>query len=84
MSELARENAPPCCRAIQKRNRRVAQKARNKVVLGVAIHVCRRIDLQDLSILHDRDAVAHGHGLDLIMRHENGRDAGLLLNAADF
>jgi hypothetical protein len=34
-------------------------------------------------VVHDRDAIGHAHGLVLVVRHENGRQAELTLQALE-
>src|SRR5260370_26388016 len=38
----------------------------------------RRAQLRDRAAMHHRNAIAHRHGFDLIVRDENGRDAETL------
>ncbi len=48
-----------------------------------AIELVRRRDLLEDALAHDRDAVAHRHRLDLIVRDVDGGDAELPLKRAD-
>ena len=48
------------------------QEACNEGVRRVGINLKRRTLLDESTILHDEDAVAHGHGLDLVMGNVDG------------
>jgi hypothetical protein len=37
------------------------------------VDLARRRDLLEHSLAHDRDAIAHRHGLDLVVRHADER-----------
>ncbi|KTC35890.1 hypothetical protein AO269_21055 [Pseudomonas putida] len=58
----------------------LAQEGRGKRRMGTFVGFEGRIDLHDAAALHDSDAVAHGHRLDLIMGHQNGGDTQLALD----
>ena len=50
---------------------------------GCSYSSCGRRDLLQLPLAHDRDAVAHRHRLDLVVRHVDRRHAELALEARD-
>ncbi len=60
-------------------HRRVAEEARDKGVRGISIHFQRPSDLHHSALIHDADAIAHGHRLDLIVGHVDRRGPDLLL-----
>ena len=60
-------------------HRRRAQKRRDEGVGGVVVDLRRRSDLPHRAEVHDDDAVAHGHRLDLVVRDvDRGRADALL------
>ncbi|MCB5283754.1 hypothetical protein BJQ89_03528 [Arthrobacter sp. ES1] len=46
-----------------------ADKAGHKNVLRLVVEVARGVDLHQQAVLQDGNAVAHGHGLDLVVGH---------------
>ena len=63
----------------QQIHRRVAEKTRDKRVRGFSVHIQRAPDLNHVALVHDADAIAHGHRLDLIVGHVNRCGTNLLL-----
>ena len=55
------------------------QKTRDKIVGGVVVNLAWRSDLSELAMVDNRDAIAHAHGLDLVVRDVNGGRSHLLL-----
>ena len=53
-------------------HRRRPDELRDEQVARMVVQVERRADLLDAPIVHDDDAVGHGHRLDLIVRHVHG------------
>ena len=51
---------------------------------GIVVDVGRRADLLNFGIGHDDDAVAHGHRLDLVVRHVDGGGMLFEVQAANF
>ena len=49
----------------------------------MVIELVRRADLFDLAAVHHHHAVGQSHGLDLVMRHIDGRGLDLLMHALD-
>ena len=49
----------------------------------MVVELLRRRHLLQLAFAHDGDAIAHGHGLDLVVRDVQRRHAELVLEAAD-
>ena len=49
----------------------------------VLVEVGRGAHLLDPAVVHDRDGVGHGHGLFLVVRHVDERDADLGLDALE-
>ncbi|EGE55388.1 hypothetical protein RHECNPAF_930033 [Rhizobium etli CNPAF512] len=70
--------------AAQESDRRIAEEAGDEGGLRIIVHFGRRGDLDNLAFLHDGDAVAHAHRFHLVMGDEDGGDAGLALQAANF
>gem|GEM_PF-6908628 len=60
-----------------------ADKLRHKGVGRRVIDLGWRPDLLYVPILHDDNAIGHGHRLDLIMRHEDDRIAHALMQFLD-
>ncbi len=60
-----------------------ADEAGDEQVDGMVVELLRRRHLLQLALAHHGDAVAHGHGLDLVVRHVDGGHAQLVLKAAD-
>ena len=48
------------------------------------VHIVRNSDLQDVTVIHDGDAVGHAHSLDLVVGDDDRGDPGVLLQAAEF
>src|SRR5712672_3597867 len=61
----------------------LAEESRNERCRGVQIDVGWGSDLYDAPFRHHGDAVGHHHGLVLVMRDEQDRDAEALLNLLD-
>src|SRR5690606_35660342 len=53
--------------AVEECDRRVAEEAGDEFCARVAVHFRWRRDLDDLARIHDGDAIAHAHRLDLIV-----------------
>ena len=64
-------------------HRRRADEAADEEVHGPLVELLRRSDLLDLAFPHDRDAIAHRHRLDLVVRDVDRRHAELVLEARD-
>ena len=62
---------------------RRADEARDEQVRRVVEDLLRRADLLDVAVAHDDDAVAEGHGLDLIVRDVDERGVDLLAQLDD-
>ena len=60
----------------------LANEVGHKLVDGTIVDGVRVANLVDDAALHDNDPVGDGHGLGLVVRDVNGRDARLLLDAA--
>ena len=52
--------------------------------LRIMVEIVRRIDLFDLSLIHDDDPVSKGHGFALIVRDIEDRCFGSAVDALDF
>src|SRR5690606_18880511 len=63
---------------------RLAKKGRCEVVGRMLVCVIRGIELGDATAVHDCDAVAHGHGFDLVVCDQHGEDVKVALNGAHF
>ena len=50
---------------------------------GMLVQLLGRPELLQLALVHDGDAVAHRHRLDLVVRHVDGRRAEALLQPQD-
>ena len=50
-------------------------KPATKTFFGLVVQVARGVHLHQQAVLEHRDAVTHGHGLDLVVGHVNGGDA---------
>ncbi|EAU68781.1 conserved hypothetical protein [Stigmatella aurantiaca DW4/3-1] len=68
---------------VQEVHRRGADELGDEDVGGALVHLQRRAELLQLAILHHRDAVAHRHRFDLIVRHVDARHAQALLELFD-
>ena len=68
-------------RALEDVHGRGADEAGDEGVRGPVIDIQRGVDLLDDAVLHNADAVAHGHGLDLVVRDvdHGGAEAGMEL-----
>ena len=64
-------------------DRRRADEAGDELVDRVVVQHLRRVDLLQVSCVHDGDAVAHRHRLDLVVRDVDGRDAEPALQLVD-
>ena len=64
-------------------HRRRPDEARDEEVRRPVVDVRRRVDLLELARAQDRDAVAHGHRLDLVVRDVDRRHAEPLLQRLD-
>src|SRR5579883_2167503 len=62
-------------------HRRIAEEARDEGGGGIAVDGQRLSDLHDLALVHDADAMAHRHRLDLVVGDIDGGRADLLLLA---
>jgi hypothetical protein len=56
-----------------------ADEVGHEEVGGILVHLDRRSDLTDSSVLQHDDPVTHGQSLVLVVRYEDGRDVDLLL-----
>jgi hypothetical protein len=56
-------------------HRRAGEEARDEGVCRIAVDVHRRTDLHHLAVLHDADALPHGHRLDLVVGDMDDRGA---------
>ena len=59
------------------------RKRRYEEIAGLVIDGLGLSDLMHETVLHHDDEVGNAHGLFLVVRDENGGDAGFALNAAD-
>ncbi len=64
-------------------HRRRADEARDEQVRRLVVELLRPVDLLEHAHAHDRDAVAHRHGLDLVVRDVDRRRAELVLELRD-
>ena len=64
-------------------HRRRADERRHEQVRGPVVERLRRVDLLQPPVAHDRDAVAHRHRLDLVVRDVEHRRAQLLVQPRD-
>ena len=64
-------------------HRRRADEAADEEVHRALVELLGRRDLLELALPHDRDAVAHRHRLDLVVRDVDRRHAELVLQARD-
>src|SRR5699024_9711051 len=69
--------------AVQEVHLGAADEAGDEHVAGVIVQVLRGIDLLDDAVLHDDDAVAHGHGLGLVMGNVDEGGGQLLVQLDD-
>ena len=74
----------PAKRAFQNVHGRRADKLRHKKIPRSIEKFERGTDLLDDAVMHHHDAVSHGHGLDLIVRHIDGRGFQTLMKSLDF
>ena len=58
-------------------------KLATKTFAGSIVDLERRADLLDDPVMHGDDAVGHGHRLDLVVRHVDGRRAELAVQLLD-
>ena len=58
-------------------------EAGDEQVVGVLVQQLRRRHLLEHALLHHRDTIPHGHGLDLVVGDVHGRDAEILLELED-
>ena len=70
-------------RRLDEVHRRRADEAADEEVDRPLVELLRRRDLLELALAHDRDAVAHRHRLDLVVRDVDRRHAELVLQARD-
>ena len=70
-------------RAVDDVHRRRADELRDEQVVGTVVELERRADLLDAAVVHDDDAVGHGHRLDLVVRHVHGRRLQPLVQRLD-
>ena len=56
----------------------VANEVRHEHAIGCLVNLTGTSNLQELTLLHDRDAVGHDHGLFLVVRHHDTGYADLL------
>ena len=70
--------------AVQKIHRRATHKARHKFIDGFVKKVHRRVKLLHFAVFQDYDAVAHGHGLHLVVGYIDHRRVELAVEAFDF
>ena len=64
-------------------HRRAADEACDEQVLRVAVELLRRVDLLQLTLAHDGDAITHRHRLGLVVRDVDRRRPELALDAPD-
>ena len=64
-------------------HRRRADEARDEQVRRLVVELLRPVDLLEHAHAHDRDAVAHRHGLDLVVSDVDRRRAELVLELRD-
>jgi hypothetical protein len=62
---------------------RRAHEPGDEHVLGSVVEAQWRVDLLQSAVLQDGDAVAHRHGLDLVVRHVDGSDVQAVLEFGD-
>ena len=60
---------------VQQVHRRAREEAGDEGVGRIAVDLHRRADLDDAAVLHDADALAHGHRLDLVVGDVDDRAA---------
>ena len=70
-------------RSFEDVHRRTAHEARDEEVGRTLIQPLRHVELLQQPPAHDRDAVAHRHRLDLVVRDVHRRDRELSLDAQD-
>ena len=84
---LSDEDGEPAVPALDRRfdhvHRRRADEAAHEEVDGALVEILRRRDLLELALAHHRDAIAHRHRLDLVVRDVDRRDPELVLEARD-
>ena len=69
--------------AAQKVHGRRADEARDEEIVRPVVEVERPADLLDDAVMHDDDLVGHGHGLDLVVCHIDGRGLQPLVQFLD-
>ena len=62
---------------------RLADEARDEDIGRLEVKLAGRTHLLDIAVLHDHDAVGHGHGFCLVMGDVNGGGAGLPVDLGD-
>src|SRR6185437_2587664 len=67
---------------LQQIHRRCADESGDECVGRLVVKLLWRAQLAQRACLHHRDAVAESDGLDLIVRHVDGRDAGAIMQLA--
>ena len=65
-------------------HRRTTNKASHKQIYRIAVEGHGGIHLLNDPVLHDHNPVAHGHGLNLVVRYVNHGGLQPLVQAADF
>ena len=68
---------------LQHVHRRTSDEAAHEHVQRPVVEILGRGDLLQLALAHDRDAVAHRHRLDLVMRDVERRDSETRLDLLD-
>src|SRR6516164_2825515 len=71
--EVLRAEAERAAVALDQVHRRGAEKTRDEFVRRMLIDFGRAPDLPQCAVVHHRDAIAHAHGLDLVVGHVDGR-----------
>ena len=83
-SEVRREVAVLALeRRLEHVHRRAADEPADEEVHRLVVQLLRLRDLLKLALAHDRDAVAHRHRLDLVVRDVDRRHAEVVLELAD-
>ncbi len=75
--------APIASHDAREAHRRAPDEAGHEHVRGALVELARRADLLEPAAVHHRDAIAHCHRLDLVVRDVDGGGADLLLQALD-
>src|SRR5882672_7978162 len=77
--EMLRPKAQESTAMLDQVHGRGPEETRDKIVGGVVVNLAWSSDLSELAIVDNRDAIAHAHGLDLVVRDVNsGRSHPLL------